>query len=277
MSRDEKPIILSDTDPNSTGRKPNEIITTFPTPFQVRDQEVGLIYFSCFYSWFNISDNFGNRSGVSYILNDVEYSIVFPSGFYGVGDISYFIQKQMKDRGHYCLDREGNEFYFLELQGNTVYYTTTITCKALNLPVGGTNPAGLDLSGKVVQLKITNANFGKLIGYAPGVYPSTASTTTQMFNGTITQEIHPVSTINVCLPGFVNNRFSPFPTVISTFTVPPNTSFTTPFEIKPAIPIFFPVLDGSHQQIRLELRDQNFREIEMRDHMFATLLVRRRV
>ena len=108
-----------------------------------------------------------------------------------------------------------------------------------------------------MQLKITTAAMGSLIGYAVGTYPATQQSTTYQTNGTLVPEISPTLSINANCNLANNSKLSTAsPTTIYTFS--PNTTYGSQIQIVPTQLIYYPVNDGWYNNISVGLFDQDY-------------------
>ena len=132
------------------------------------------------YSFKNITNIYSNNKfniyfpvGASYNT----YNLTLPNGFYQISDISYYIQQFCITNGLYLINASGSNVYYLNLTTNTNYYAIQLLCTLVpsSLPVGYTQPSnwvGYPTVSACAGLGVLN-NFGSLIGYTAGNYPST--------------------------------------------------------------------------------------------------------
>lgn len=272
------PIILNASNSRPPNCPLNQLIFNFPSIFSIKEAEVALSTFYCYYSWFNINNiNYKNNS-FSYIFNGVTTNVVMPDGYYSVADISGYLQFIMDQNGQYLVDENGNKVFFTSLVENSVYYAITLVQTPIPsvLPAGWTNPNSITLSGETPQLIINNSQFGLLIGFAPGTYPATPQTIVYDVNSTMVPQISPVYTVNIRC-SFVNNpTINSFSDVIWTFS-PLGLAFGSQIQIQPAFPLYYKANDGAYTQLVITLSDQNNNPINVIDpDMSITLLVRKK-
>ncbi len=268
---------ISLTPSKTVNSKPNQLKMNFPYPFASQDNEIALSNLFVYYSWRNVTSSYGNNT-VSYTMpSAVTYSITFPDGYYSIADISAYIQLQMFNNGHYLVDENGNNVYFINLQANSVYYRTTLTCTPipLALPTGWTNPASLSLSGNCPILNITNAAFGTLLGFSVASYPAVTQGTTYQVNSNIIPTISPTTSINVTCNMVSDSKFNIFPQNIYTFS--PNVAYGAQIQIQPLSLLWYRIVDGFYPAVIIELKDQNNVDLGVLDvNMTCSLVMRPR-
>ena len=92
--------------------------TWFKRPIQLdknKDYEIALINLKTYYSFPNI-DISNNCFTYSPNLNTLWFDIIIPEGRYHVEDINEFIQREMRQNGHYY---KGNDKVNIEISANT--------------------------------------------------------------------------------------------------------------------------------------------------------------
>lgn len=267
-------IILSNFNTRAYNTKNNELRLKLPLPATLTGKEVALGQCLIYYSWRNITSAFGNNYGVSYTLNGTTYNITIPDGYYSVADISGYIQNVMKTNGHYLVDQNGDNVYYISLAENAVYYAVTLTCTKIpsSLPSGWSNPASLPLNSTTPYFNITNQGFGDLIGFTAGVYPSTAIAGTSVsLNSTKTPTISPVSTVNVCCNLVNNYQFNTYPDVVYSFNS--TVEYGSQIVISPQNVFYFPVVGNKFEEIVVTFRDQDNRDLQILDTNITVTLV----
>ena len=145
-----------------------------------KNEEIALNKLTIYYSWRNILSEYNNNK-LSYIYNGVTYDITIPDCFFTINDINNYLQLKMKQNGHFTLDSEGSEVYYIDISENLSYYSCTINLTKLTLPISGSNPNAMVLSGNTMQL-VLPASFNELLGFNAGTYPATPSATNYGIN-----------------------------------------------------------------------------------------------
>lgn len=258
-------LVLSSNDNISSVN--NELKIRLPIPFTAKKCKIALSSVNIYYSWFNLTSAYNNLA-CRYVWTDgITYNVNFPAGFYTVSDLNGYLQLVMKNNGHYLVDANGDNVYYLNLTLNPVYYAVTLTCSAIpngSLPSGYSNPNSVVLNGKVPQLGTLTNNFGRLIGFASGTFfPSSLSTVAYQTNSTLTPIISPVTNVNIGCNWVNNSRFSKYPTIISTFT--PNVQFGSLISFYPPVLNQYDVIGQTYSDISINFYDQNFNALVLND------------
>lgn len=246
-----------------------------PTPIFLSNKSSALTYLGIYYSWRNITQKLGNNS-FKYQLNGSTYDVIIPDGFYSIYDINAFLEYTMSQNGHYLVDEDDNNVYFLSLNANLIYYQVSFVCKPIPtaLPLKHTNPKGLNLSGLTPQFIFDNDGFNKLLGIDSGTYPTLANTTIKKtFNSQNIAQISPVTTVLVGSNLSNNQHNNVNRTVFFQFT--PNASYGSYMTYQPSYPIFFDSNNGYYDTINLEFYDQNGNALDMIDtNVTASILLK---
>jgi len=280
MNKKVDPIMINDGI-NSSGKK-NKLTLKFPSNIDFYNKEVALGYLGLYYSWQNVSGpttanglTGWNNNSFSYTwVNGTTYPVNLPQGFYTISDLVGYMQKNvMVPNGHFMLDANGRHVYFIDFVANSTYYAVTLTCKPIAVPVGGSNPNTLPL-GKVPQLNIPNFNeFGKLLGFNSGSYPTEANTTVAFYiNSQNVPKISPVTTVYVHC-NLSESNSTVFTHAISQFS--PKVGYNQYIDVSPNNLVYYNVSDGSYREISVYFTDQNGQPIDIIDpDINVTLLIR---
>ncbi len=220
-----------------------------------------------YYSWFNVSTFFNNRT-FSYVWVDGSTNnVTVPDGFYTIDLLNQYLEFSFKANGHYLVNELGNDVFYLKLVLNSVYYATTLDCTAVpdtTLPTSWTNPTSVPLNGKVPQIVFDTSDFNLLLGYPKSTsYPPTLDTTETRFNSTQTPVISPVTAVNVTCSWVSDGRFSNYPSVIGTFV--PDVQFGSLISFTPQTLLQYPVMAKNYTGISIAFYDQQFRSLQILD------------
>ncbi|GMF27797.1 unnamed protein product [Phytophthora lilii] len=205
-------------------------------------------------------------------------SITLKDGIYSYTDINLMIQTALISNGAYLFNPDGNNAFCIQLIENSTYYAAQVDVSSTPTAIGTyTRPAtglysaggsGLPTTARVPRLIIDNAEFGKIIGFSPGTYPSASSTTTQSFLSDITPQVNPVSAY-VVRCSLVNNSFTQPPDIITVFNSQ-GTAGGQLINFQPNEFSWMKVNDGSYNVITITIVDQLERFIKFKD---ANLLI----
>jgi len=254
----------------------------FPVDAAFKDVQMALNNLSIYYSWDNItsansSSEYNNNEFKYKWIDDIEYSVLLPDGIYEYEDIFKYFQFVMINNGHYLVDNLGKNVYFLDMLVDNVYYSIMINVYPVPtaLPLGWTNPAGMtfpptNISPQLIILP--SNNFGKVIGFSDGIYPTTPSPIVYSVLSDLIPEISPVvSLIMTC--SIISNKYSNPPTLLYTF---PFTNYKSGdlIEVNPAAQLLWiPVSDGKYQDFEIQFLDQNLNKVRIRDTNICMNLV----
>lgn len=229
------------------------------------------------YSWFNIS-SYNNNNSFGYKLNGITYTLNLLDGFYTIDDLNNAFQNLMYSNGHYLKDSYGNYWYPAQLSQNTTFYGIQYDAFVIpsSLPAGYTNPANVFYNtlqiptATIMQLVVPNTNFTKIIGYSAGNYPENSQTSIYSTIGDMTPNLTPVNSV-VLRCNLVSNPQSAPNDLFYAFA--PDVQFGANINISPAYPGFLEVKSGSFPSIEIQLCDQNFSPLQMKDNNVCIQLI----
>ena len=206
------------------------------------------------YSWFNIQQQQYNNFVFQYTMPTSAgvqtFTVTLPNGFYAVTDINNYLQTIFIQNGHYIVNTTGQNIYYLSLQYNVTYYAIQVICYTLptSLPTGYTNPGNMTFPATTLtpQLIISGNNFGAIIGFLQGSYPTTPQLSNQSILSNTLPNGSPINALilrcnlienNVCMPldsipinALFGNNITYLPPYAKSMKVKPgryaNTTFT---------------------------------------------------
>ena len=266
----------------TTHTSPNQFTYRLPASgFKSGKDEVALKSLTVYYSWANISAEKGNNA-YSYVWSGTTYPVVMADGIWSFGEFYAYLQQVMKANGHYLLDADGAEVYYLTITVNSALYCLSLVATPLpaTLPTGYTNPAAVDLTaaGGLTPQLVIPTGLTYLTGFAVGTYPSTAQLTRYTVNSGIPQ-ISDATSMNVTCNLVDNSGFSLTPNILSSFVVPSGTGSGSLIQIQPSNLEWVPIRrDQTFSEITIALVDQLNRPLVLRDTagFVAVLSMRRR-
>lgn len=243
---------------------------SFPSTKQFRNSQMAVAFVSMYYSNYNVISSLYNNNSFTYTWSDnTVVTVTLPDGNYSVSQLNQYLQYVMIQNGHYLVDSLANNVYYLELLVNATGYNVEIISFAVptSLPSGYTKPAAATWSypvtPKTPYITIGSNNFGLLIGYTAGNYPSSVQTTTQTLYSSITPQIAPVQmylmSSNMCY-----NPYSNSANVIYALTAG-TASFGNLITSSATQFIFSDIADGSYSYLEITFYDQNMRSIQFQD------------
>ena len=279
-----KTLVLnsSNVDPNDTSR----YIYRFPAGgASLAGKEIAVAAISLYYSWFNISTALNNK-----IFRYVFYSgagptattitVTIPDGFYTAAQLNAYLQSVMIANGHYLVTSTGDFVYFLEIVENPTAYAIQFNSYALptsaqatanswTAPVGWPGFVTTNITPQIIILP-TN-NFGNIIGFNAGTYPSPTQITDYSKISDFTPQFSPVQSV-LLRCNVVNNRLSNPSDIIYSFA-PVNVDFGS--IISPAISEFIwnSIDEGQNQpEFIVQFLDQSFSPLPLRDTNLVIVL-----
>ena len=261
----------------------NKFVYTFPSQLKLTENHrIGVSGVSMYNSTFNIEAKRGNNT-LTLIWNassQTSYTFTFPDGYYSVSQMNEFLQQQMILNNLYVTNSSGQYVYFVELvtnssryavQLNTYFLPTSANATSLgyNKPSGATwnYPA----SNKCPQLTL-NANFGSLIGFEAGTFPSGSSVATnQEFISTKEPKLNVVDNyIMTC--NMISNVDYSIPSNIL-FTIPLTVGLGKLMSITPASVVMNHIAANHYREIVIEFFSQDFQPLELNDYELTLTLV----
>jgi hypothetical protein len=240
------------------------------------------------YSWFNINGALYRNNSFSYIWyygngTAKTYTVTIPNGFYELADIQNYLELYMISQNQYFTNTTtGQNLYYVSFSTNTTYYAIQLICSPIpsTLPSGFTAPsagfngtdgyptAGYNYTPRVIIA--SNNNFGSLIGFSAGTYPSAVTQSTNNSLGSLTPNLTPVNSL-ILLCNLVSNDVSSQGNIFTSIPIS-NTSFGSNLNYNPNFQNWITVNPGSYSSFTISILDQNFNYIEARDsNMLITL------
>jgi hypothetical protein len=237
------------------------------------EEKLALQSLALYLSWFNVTANFNNTTGLSYIWSDgVTYPVVFPPGFYTLAQLNQYLQFVMTQNGHYLTNSAGVQVFYLSFVTNQIYYTVTLTATPVptSLPAGWTAPVGFVYPATTVtpQMVVGETNWGLLIGYSAGSYPPVPSATVMNYNSSFTPQATPITQVMVLCDWSNDSRFSYNPSVIASFV--PTVAFGEMISFSPPVLTWYAVARRVYNGMKISLVDQNYRPLSLNDTSQST-------
>jgi hypothetical protein len=218
------------------------------------------------YSWFNINSALYNNNTFQYTFSGTTYTVTIPNGFYAISDINQYLQNVMITNGHYLINSSGQYVYYIVLSTNATYYANQFLLYSIptSLPAGYTNPGSFPFSsdGRCPQIIISSNNFGKIIGFTSGTYPSTITTSNTNYISNTTPNATPVNSL-VLRCNLVENNSSMPTDILDSFPI--TSTFGSNIVYQPQVGKYVSLKAGTYSNMTLVLQDQNFNTIQAND------------
>lgn len=233
---------------------------------------------SVFYSWRNITTALNNNS--FQIIHPKTggtdtLTITLPDGGYEIADINNYLRWYLIQNGYYIQNNTTLEQkVFCELRVNaSTYAVEFVAYPTTAVPSGWTagSSYSYDGVGNTPQLVIGSNNFGTLIGYASGSFPSVATNLLNTTTSTLTPVLSQVLNVLLTLD-CVDNPYAPSSTVIHALSSS-GTSYGHLITSEPSTLAFIPCQKTARQEIVLQFVDQNMLPLEMIDHDIVVKLI----
>lgn len=255
----------------------------FSRNMMIKDEaEMAISSITIPYSWYNITARYANNElgqihfpeGSGFYLAQ---TIQFDDGFYTVTDINARIQQECINQGFYLINASGQYVYYLTFLYNPTTYGVQLICQPVptSLPAGWTAPSnwnGFPPVAAVPVCIITNAQFGKLIGFSTGTYPpSFVSSVAYNVLNTFT----PIgSNINnlIIRSSLVDNEVG-FPTdIVDSMAI--TSTFGSNINYVPPVLKWVKMSSGIYQYFNITFVDQNLNSIYALDsNVCITLMI----
>jgi hypothetical protein len=199
-----------------------------------------------------------------------------PDGYYEVADLNAYLQFSLVNDGNYLIDSNGDFVYYLEFVVNQTYYGVQLNAYPIPtaLPSMWSNPAGITFPLVATTPQITilsNNNFGKVIGFNAGTYPTPVQASNYSKLSDFTPQITPVNSLILSCT-LLNNKYSIPNTLLYSFN-PSGTSFGSLITIQVPQFAFVDIVDGSYTDFTIQFFDQNLNRIFIQDSNIVVLLV----
>jgi len=239
--------------------------------FQIYDEaELAISNIQIPYSWFNVTKAYNNNiftftfpaTGATFFTG----TVTIQDGFYTVTDINAFLQQYCITNGLYLINSSGLYVYYLTLLYNSTYYGVQIVAQLVptSAPSGWTAPAnwvGYHSSSLCPQITITSNNFGKIIGYTAGTYPSVNTANASTLNTFTPLGSNVNSLIIRC--SLVDNQVGVPTDVLD--TMPVNATFGSNINYQPPSLKWIKLSPGTYQYLTITFVDQNLNSILAQD------------
>lgn len=168
----------------------------------------------------------------------------------------------------YLVNASGQYVYYLTMTYNVTYYAVQIVCYNVptSLPTGWTNPSGMvfPTSTKTPQIIVTNTDqFGTVIGFTAGTYPTVPSTTTVSFLSNTIPDGSPVNSL-IMRCNLVDNNVAMPSDIVDSINI--NATFGANITYQPNFPKWVKLKAGKYTYMNVQLVDQNNRSIVAKDN-----------
>lgn len=257
-----------------------------PRKLEVNDDneyKICLTSLSIYLSWFNISSAYNNNKIIYefWDLNGdlVPFEITIQDGYYSLEGLYFYILKEMYINGHYLENINTDEImYFFFVKSNATYYSHefifySISSQWEDIDVVWKTPTTWKLPDTYQYISIVLPTYGhinQIFGFEQGktIMPNQPATNVTVKSeesilSDFAPQIMPSSSYFV-LCSLCNNELNEEKRILTTFSIPHNVFFGDPIEVLPNI-IYSKVNHGLHDIVRVEILDQNYIPLQIRD------------
>jgi hypothetical protein len=287
--------------PSSTNGYANRLKISFGLPMTLVGKEIALYQLFLYYSWFNISkENNNNTFGIlqtKYAGLTVDstqlYNVELKDGSYGISDINACLYDFMFAKGLGRLDDE--DFTpGLTLVVDPVRYC----CRLLTLytkPTVGTVTYNYQLVIPPTEKQpgredTQSANsISQILGFPSGLWPANISDRGDILGSVADGDPNEIvyghaapyppdltrtNQINVSC-NMVNNSLVSANQSSTIYSFSPNVPFGSQITVTPSQLVWYPIIDGQYSYLEVNLMDDDFRPLQIRDPIVScTILIR---
>ena len=233
----------------------------FERSIDLTGKHISLTSASMYLSWRNITST---NNKFSYIwIDDIEYSVVLPVGFYEISDITAYLRYVMTLNGHIMTnDETGSITYFIDLViSNTLYSIDILTYPIpTSLPEGFSSSITFPSVAKNPILKIPSA-MNDILGYDIDFQTDSASEI-KIYNSTKAPNVSPDSSVLIVCDQ-VENKFSNLGIL---YAISTSVSIGSLIVDRPSYPIYSNLKSGFFNRLTFRiLSSKTYRPIEILD------------
>lgn len=274
----------------------SELVYKFPNSVTFKDKYIAVTSISMFYSWFNILIT-ANNNKFTYTWTagavTTTYTITIPDGLYEIVDINNYIQFVAIQNSHYWTVA-GVNFYPFELLVNPNRYAIQLNTYLIPiaLPAGATIPGGFPGWPAVAQNSQVGflLNFNQIVGYTAGFIsnanlanayvppvPAIAQTNYVAKNGlgtlsylsNVAPQVQPNNNVLFSISN-INNPYSVPSSII--YSLSPKVAVGEQINETPPNFMWNKMIDGTYNEIRLQLRGTDQQRLVINDPNMTILL-----
>jgi len=263
------PLIITKNNlvPGST----NTYTYNFSSNVDMSNIDIGLGSASIWFSWRNItSAKNNNKFSIIHPTNagNTTLSLTIPDGGYNISDINNYLRYYLVNNGYFIQNTSsGEQVVYAKFQVNPSTYTVEFVSYPMptSLPSGFTAGSAISFptTTRAPQLIVSQAGFGKVIGFALGTFPATQQTILSTSSSTLVPEVSDVTNVVLTLDSAMN-PFAPNSKVIHSIS-PAGYAYASLIKSEPNEISWVPQQSGWRQSITLQLVNQNLIPIEQYD------------
>lgn len=285
-------LVLNSTNIVPNGQN-NILQYNFPNSVLLKDKYIAVCSISMYYSWFNITSLYNNNY-FTYTwtagTTTTTYTINIPDGAYNISDLNSLIQFNCISNKTYW-SNAGINYYPFEMLLDVSRYAVNINTYLMptSTPSGATTPTGFPGWPTTAQNPVITipANFNVIVGYPAGFStyanvgnPSGSPPTTNYVNkdqasGTISYisttapSIQPNNNVIFNMSN-INNPYSQPSGIL--YSLNPNVNIGEQISEKPPNFIWTKMIDGTYNNLRLNLLNNTLQPLIIQDTNMTILL-----
>lgn len=271
----------------------NKLVYRFPNSVKFDNHYIALGSLQMYYSWFNIS-NLLNNNTFSYNWRDgvgipATFTINVPNGIYEISTLNQLLQFNFILNGHYLRNSVGDNVYYAEFVVNPSRYAVQINTYLfpIALPAGFSNPASVPFPPQSFNPIITlppkiNEIFGYISGFATNqnlnnaFIPPVSNFISKNSLGTLSHistsapNVQPNSSVLLNISNIDNDYAQPTGII---YTIVPSVAVGEIINEKPSEFIWNKLLNGTYNELRLNILGQNLSPLVINDPSMVFVMV----
>jgi hypothetical protein len=290
-------IVLNQSNLVTDGQN-NKLVYKFPNSVTFKDKYIAVSSISMYYSWFNISDSYKNNV-ITYTWDTgtaIVYTINIPDGIYEISDLNNLIQFECIKNGTYWAI-SGVNYYPFELKVNPNRYAVQLNTFLVPIapPTGTTTPPTVGWPTVAQNPVVTfPQNIDVILGYVSGTLthfssdnnlnnaytpptPATKATyyATKDGAGTLSYlsntnpNVQPNSSILFSISNIINPYALPSSII---YSLSPAVAIGELIVDRPPNFMWNRMIDGTYNEIRLNLLGTDLQPLQVRDPAMTILL-----
>jgi hypothetical protein len=275
----------------------NQLRYVFPRTMEFKNSTMAVSHLSVYFSWFNINKKLYNNDFFQYKFWDLAgdltetFDVTIPDGYYDINTLNEYFQSVMIKNGHFMINvADGKYKYFLELLTNETYYSVEVrltSCSESMLGSSGVEaytetyqavtgwkpPTNFETAELLIS---SNNKFGELVGFEAQTISkdltslSPSNDKVYSFLSDFTPNLLPASSYIVTC-SLINNDMSVPNNVLHAFTIPLGVEFGQLINSNTDL-VYSSVKDGSYSEFTIEIYDQDFNRLAIRDPNMLIML-----
>ena len=285
-------LILNSTNIIQDGQN-NKLVYKFPNSVIFKDSYISMSQAQIYYSWFNITSDYGNNTFQYIWINNlgvyITYNIVIPDGLYEIVQLNQYLQYALIQNGHYLVDAAGKNVYYVEMLVNTSRYAIQINTYLFptSLPLGWSNPSALlfppqSFNPSIIIPKNFNIIVGYDIGFTTNInlnntyIPAVSNYESKLTNGTLSYistqapNVQPNSSLIISMSNIDNQYAQP---TGSLYSITATVSVGSIINEKPVNFIWSKLIPGTYHQLTITLLGNDLQPLKIQDPSMTFVFV----